>query len=53
MNVQSFETIRVLVLGLPLGSPREKWHLDVVLAERHRIYYKEGSFASSQSLWVV
>jgi hypothetical protein len=25
-----FGTIRVPVLGLPLGSPEEKWHLDVV-----------------------
>jgi hypothetical protein len=35
------------------GSFREKWHFDVVLAERHKIYYKEGSGASSQRLWVV
>jgi hypothetical protein len=32
------------------GSPGEKWHLDVVLAERHKIYYREGSGASSQRL---
>jgi hypothetical protein len=35
------------------GSPREKWHLDIITAERHIIYYKEGSCASSQRLWVV
>jgi hypothetical protein len=28
------------ISGLPLGSPRTKWHLDVGLVERHRIYYK-------------
>ncbi len=38
MNVQSFGTTRV-----SLGSPREKWHLDVVPMERYRIYYREGS----------
>jgi len=49
----SFGIVRVLVLGLPFGSPREKWHLDVVPMERHKIYYKEGSGASSQRLWAV
>jgi len=53
MNVQSFGTIRIPILGLPLGSPREKWHLDIITAERHIIYYKEGSCVSSQRLWVV
>jgi hypothetical protein len=51
MNGQSFGTTRVPVLGIPLGSPEEKWHLDVVLAERHIIYYREGNGASSQRLW--
>ncbi len=44
---------KVLVLGLPLGSPRKKWHLDVVPTERHKIYYREGNGASSQRLQVV
>jgi hypothetical protein len=30
MNVQSFETTRAPILGLPLGNTGEKWHLDVV-----------------------
>jgi hypothetical protein len=42
INVQSFGTTKVLVLGLPLGNPGEKWHLDVVPVERHKIYYREG-----------
>jgi hypothetical protein len=28
------------ILGLPLGSPETKCHLDVALVERHRVYYK-------------
>ncbi len=28
-------------------------HLDVVPAKRHKVYYSEGSGASSQRLWVV
>jgi hypothetical protein len=34
------------ILGLPLGSPGTKSHLDVGLVERHRIYYKgeDGGF---------
>ncbi len=28
------------ILGLPLGNPRTKCHLDVGLVERHKIYYK-------------
>jgi hypothetical protein len=50
MNVQSYGMVKVPILGLRLGSPREKWHLDVILVERHRIYYREGSGASSQRL---
>ncbi len=50
MSVQSFETIIIQVLGLPFGTPKEKWHLDVVPIERHIIYYKAGSGASSQKL---
>jgi hypothetical protein len=36
--------------GLPLGSLKKKWHLDVALMENHKIYCKERSGASSQSL---
>jgi hypothetical protein len=50
MSVQNSKTTRVLILGLPLGSAEEKWHLDVVPMERHRVYNREGSGASSQRL---
>ncbi len=47
MNVQNFGTIRVPILGFPLGSPRKKCHLDVALIESHRVYYREGNVAFS------
>jgi hypothetical protein len=53
MSVQSFKTTKVPILGLPLGSFEEKWQLDVVPAKKHKVYYKEGSGASSQRLRVV
>ncbi len=28
------------ISGLPLGSPRTKYHLDVGLVEKHIVYYK-------------
>jgi hypothetical protein len=34
-------------------SPEKKWHLNVVPTERHKIYYREGSGASSQNMQVV
>jgi len=34
MNVQCFGIIRIPILGLPLGSPREKWHLDIITARK-------------------
>jgi hypothetical protein len=54
-SVQSLETTRVPILGLPspLGSPREKWHLDVIPTKRHKVYYREGNGASSQRLRAV
>jgi len=30
----------LIILELPLGSPRTKNHLDVGLVERHKVYYK-------------
>jgi hypothetical protein len=48
-----FGTTKVRVLGLPLASLMEKWHLDVVPTKRHKIYYREGSGASSQMLRIV
>jgi len=30
----------LVILGLPLGSPRTKCHLDVGLVVRHKVYYK-------------
>jgi hypothetical protein len=38
------------ILGLPFGNLEKKWHLDVVFVGRHKIYYREGSGASSQRL---
>jgi len=43
MNIQSFGTSRIPILGLPLGSHEEKLHLNVVLVERRKIYYREGN----------
>jgi hypothetical protein len=51
MSLQIFGTTRAPILGL--GSLEEKWHLDVVLVESNRIYYKEGSGASFQRLWAM
>jgi hypothetical protein len=53
MNVQNFGITKVLILGLPLGSLKKKCHLDVALVERHKIYYREGSGASSQRFQVL
>jgi len=53
MNIQSFGTIIVLVLGLPFGSLGKKCHLDVTLVESHILYYREWSGASSQRLCAV
>jgi len=40
------------ILGLPLGSPGTKSHLDVGLVERHKIYYKGegGGFPQVQAV---
>jgi len=42
----------LVILGLPLGSPRTKSHLDVGLVERHKIYYKGegGGFPQVQAV---
>jgi hypothetical protein len=39
------------ISGFPLGSPMTKWHLDVGLVERHKVYYKGegGGFPPSPS----
>jgi len=37
LNSQIFETIQVLVLGLPLRSRRKKCHLDVAPTKSHKI----------------
>jgi hypothetical protein len=40
------------ILGLPLGNPRTKCHLDAALVERHKIYYKGevGGFPQVQAV---
>jgi hypothetical protein len=53
MNIRSFETIKILVLGLPLGNLGKKCHLDVAPIEGHKVYYREGRGVSSQRFWVV
>ncbi len=40
------------ILGLPLGSPGTKCHLDVALVERHRVYYK-GEGGGFPQVWVI
>jgi len=50
MSVQNFKTIRVPILGLPLGSLAKKCHLEVALAKNYRVYYKERNGAFSQRL---
>jgi hypothetical protein len=53
MNVQNFETTKVPILGLPFGSIRKKCYLDVALVESHKVYYREGSGASIQRLYIM
>ncbi len=40
------------ISGLPFGSPETKWHLDVGLVERHKVYYKGegGGFPQVRAL---
>jgi hypothetical protein len=40
------------ILGLPLGSPETKFHSDVGLVERHRIYCK-GDCGGFPQIWAV
>jgi hypothetical protein len=47
MNIQSFKIVKVSILGLSLRSLGKKCHLDVTPMKNHRIYYREGSGASS------
>jgi len=39
----------LVILGLPLGSPGIKSHLDVTPAERRRVYYKGKVVASPKT----
>jgi hypothetical protein len=40
------------ILGLPLGSPKTKCHLDVGFVERHKVYYK-GEGGGFSQVWAV
>ncbi len=40
MNVQNFGIIRVLILGLSLGSLGKKCHFDVAPTNSQRLYYR-------------
>ncbi len=53
MSIEHFETIRILILGFQLGSLKEKWHMNVIPTKRYKVYYREGSGASSQRLQTV
>jgi len=47
MSVQSFKITSIPILGLSLRNPEKKYHLDVALANSHKVYYREGNGASS------
>jgi hypothetical protein len=40
MGLQSRGSPSLRILGLPLGSPETKSHLDVAPVERRKVYYK-------------
>jgi hypothetical protein len=42
----------VKMLGLPLGNPETKCHLDVGLVEKYKVYYKGegGGFSQVQAM---
>jgi hypothetical protein len=42
MSIQSYETTRVPILGLPLGNPGTKCHLDVALANSQKNIIRRG-----------
>jgi hypothetical protein len=46
MNIHNFGTIKVPILGLPLGSPRKKMSFGCSLVKNHKIYYKDKSVAT-------
>jgi hypothetical protein len=49
------KVVRILVmgiLGLPLGSPKTKSHLDVAPVKRHKIYYK-GEGGGFPQVWAM
>jgi hypothetical protein len=43
------------ISGLPLGSPKIKWHLGASLVAKHRVYYKGegGGFPKFEPWWVL
>jgi hypothetical protein len=53
MNIQNYEIANVPVLGILLRTLEKKWHLDIVSMEKHKLYYRDGSGASSQRLLLV
>jgi hypothetical protein len=46
MNIQTFGTMKVLILGFSLESSRKKCHLDVAPMENHKVYYREENVFS-------
>jgi len=54
-KIMGSKFIKVLTLGiwgLPLGSPRTKWHLGAGPMARHIVYYK-GEGGDFPQVWVV
>jgi hypothetical protein len=48
----ALKVTKVPTLGISLGSPRTKCHLDVGLVERHKVYYKREGDGFYQ-VWAV
>jgi hypothetical protein len=46
------KVVVVGILGLPLGSPKTKWHLGAGPVAMHRVYYK-GEGGGFPQVWVV
>jgi len=53
MGPQNYKSPSARISGLPFGSPKIKYHLDVGLVERHKVYYKGGGGGFPQVQVVV
>jgi hypothetical protein len=52
MGPQSRDNPNARISGLPFGNPETKYHLDVGLVEKHKVYYKGvgGGFPQVQAV---